>query len=327
MKDTLSPTEILNEVDWEICDEILSLKAQKNAVILAHYYQEPIIQDLADFVGDSLDLSRRAADTNADIIVFAGVHFMAETAKILSPDKKVLIPDLNASCSLAESCSLTEFEKFVKENPGHTIVSYINSSAEIKAKSDFICTSSNAIRVIESIPADERILFLPDKNLGEYLIRKTGRPMTLWDGACSVHEAFSIDKILRLHQKHPKAKFIAHPESERHILKIADFIGSTSSLINFVKMDNSTEYIVATEAGILHQMQKAVPDKTLIPAPAYEDNTCSCSECDFMKMNSVSKLYQCLKNETPEITIPEITRLKAIEPIQRMLALSQQRLN
>jgi quinolinate synthase len=319
----MSQTEDQHKADNEICEEILALKDEKNAVILAHYYQDPIIQELADFVGDSLDLSMQAAKTEVDIIVFAGVHFMAETAKILNPGKKVLIPDLDATCSLAESCPPAEFEKFIEEHPGHTIVSYINCSADIKAKSDFVCTSSNAVRVIESIPPDAQILFVPDKNLGEYLMRKTGRQMTLWNGACSVHEAFSIDKILLLHQKHPSARFIAHPESEPHILKIASFIGSTSALINYVKKDDAIEYIVATEAGILHQMQKVVPDKILIPAPAFEDNTCACSECSFMKMNTLWKLHQCLKNESPEIIVPEEIRLKAIKPIRRMFELSQ----
>jgi len=323
----LLQSEYKQQIDCEICEEILALKEEKNAIILAHYYQEPIIQELADFVGDSLELSKKAAKTDSDVIVFAGVDFMAETAKILNPTKKVLIPDLKATCPMAESCQAENLNQFIEHHPNYYVVSYINSSAEVKAKSDFVCTSSNAVQVIESVPPDRPILFVPDQNLGEYLIKETGRPMTLWDGACSVHEAFSIEKILNLHKQYPSAKFIAHPESQRHILKIASFIGSTSALINFVKCDDANDYIVATEVGILHQMQKEVPGKNLIPAPTLEDNNCACSECESMKMNTLWKLYKCLKNESPEVTVPEETRRKAIQPIQKMLELSHQHLN
>ena len=303
--------------------EIEQLKIQKNAVILAHYYQRSGIQDLADYVGDSLGLSQQAAQTEASMIVFAGVHFMAETAKILNPKKKVILPDLHASCSLAESCPPDQFEKFITAHPDHKVVTYINCSAAIKAMSDVVCTSSNAEKVIKSFPADQPIIFAPDKNLGSYLIKKTGRDLLLWDGACMVHEAFAIEKILQLQQKHPNARFIAHPESEEHILNMSVYIGSTSGLIEFVKNDKAQEFIVATEAGILHKMQKEVPNKILIPAPAKEDNTCACSECSFMKLNTIKKLYLCLKHEQPEIIIPEDIRYKALKPIQTMLDISK----
>ncbi len=307
----------------ELCDEIRRLKKEKNAVLLAHFYQEPVIQEIADFVGDSLGLSQKAADTDADLIVFAGVHFMAETAKIINPDKKVIIPDLNASCSLAESCPPDEFKKFIDTHPGHVVITYINCSAEIKAMSDLVCTSSNAAKIIESVPKDQPIIFAPDKNLGKYLIKKTGRNLVLWDGVCMVHEAFAIDKILTLNKIHPEAQFIAHPESNPQILKLASYIGSTSGMINHVKKDPNMEYIVGTEAGILHQMQKEVPDKILIPAPAEENNECACSECEFMKLNTLEKLYWCLENEGPEVDVMEQIRTKAVVPIQRMLELSK----
>lgn len=307
----------------ELFDEIRRLKEEKNAVLLAHYYQEPAIQEISDFVGDSLGLSQQAANTEADIIVFAGVHFMAETAKIINPGKKVIIPDLNAGCSLSESCPPDEFRKFLDLHPDHVVITYINCSAEIKTMSDIVCTSSNAEKIIESVPRDQPIIFAPDKNLGKYLIEKTGRDMVLWDGACLVHEAFAIDKILTLHSEHPDAKFIAHPESTPEVLKVASYIGSTSGMINHVKTNPATKFIVATEAGILYQMQKEVPHKTLIPAPAKEDNTCACSECGFMKMNTLEKLYMCLKNEAPEVDVSEEIRAKAIVPIQRMLDLSK----
>ncbi len=307
----------------ELKSKILRLKKRKNAVLLAHYYQEPEIQELADFVGDSLELSRQAATTKADIIIFAGVHFMAETAKIINPDKTVIVPDVKASCSLAESCQPKEFKAFIDAHPGHIVITYINCSAEIKALSDLVCTSSNAEKIINSVPKDQPIIFAPDYNLGRYMIKKTGRNMVLWQGACVVHEAFSIDKILKLHKKHPKAEFIAHPESESQVLDIANFIGSTSGMINYVKKSQSREFIVATEAGILYKMQKEVPDKLLIPAPANEDNTCACSECAFMKMNTLEKLYNCLKNESPVVDVPEEIRKKALIPINRMLELSK----
>lgn len=306
----------------DVVSEINRLRKEKNAVILAHYYQVPEIQDIADFVGDSLQLAQKAAATDADIIVFAGVHFMAETAKVLSPDRKVLLPDLNAGCSLADSCPPDEFAAFLAQHPDHTVVTYVNCSAEIKTLSDIVCTSSNAEKIINSIPKDQPIIFAPDVNLGKYLIKKTGRDMLLWNGACMVHEAFSIDKLLAAHQAHPKAKIIAHPESESHILKVASFIGSTAKLIDFVKNDPGDEFIVATEAGILHQMNKEIPHKTIIAAPSYEENKCSCSECGFMKLNTLEKLYLCMKYEEPEITLPKEIIEKALRPIERMLELS-----
>ena len=306
----------------KLYDDIRRLKKEKNAIVLAHYYQSPLIQEIADFVGDSLGLSQQAATTQAKIIVFAGVHFMAETAKIINPKKKVIIPDLDASCSLAESCQPKDFKKLRDQYPDHKVITYINCSAEIKAMSDIVCTSSNAEKVIESVPEDQPIIFAPDKNLGEYMIKKTGRNMILWDGLCLVHEAFALDKILVLQQKHPEAQFIAHPESNKDILRIASYIGSTSGMINHVKNNRFNEFIVATEAGILYQMQKEVPHKTLIPAPAKENNTCACSECAFMKLNTLEKLYQCLKAEAPEVNVSEKIRKKAAVPIKRMLELS-----
>ncbi|HNP19805.1 MAG TPA: quinolinate synthase NadA [Fulvivirga sp.] len=306
----------------DIVREINRIRKEKNAVILAHYYQEPEIQDIADYVGDSLGLSQRAAETTADMIVFAGVHFMGETAKILNPDKIVLIPDLEAGCSLASSCPPDLFKEFIDAHPDHVVVTYINCSAEVKAMSDIVCTSSNAVKVIESIPKEKPIIFAPDKNLGKYIIKQTGREMLLWDGACVVHEAFSIDKLLTLYKDHPNATIIAHPESEEHILKTASYIGSTAGMINYVKDHPNREIIVATEVGILHEMQKQVPEATLIPAPVLEDNTCACSQCGYMKMNTLEKLYLCMKNDTPKIEISEAIRQKAIIPVNRMLSLS-----
>jgi quinolinate synthase len=303
--------------------EIRRVKREKNIVLLAHYYQQPEIQDLADYVGDSLGLSQCAASVKAETIVFAGVHFMAQTAKILNPEAKVLLPDLEAGCSLAESCEPQDFDKFLKAHPGHRVITYINCSAEIKAMSDIICTSSNAEKIVRSVPADEPIIFAPDKNLGRYLIRKTGREMVLWDGACVVHEAFSIEKLLKLHQEFPDAKIVAHPESETHLLQVAHFVGSTTGMINYVKKTEAEKFIIATEAGILHAMQREVPGKILIPAPSHEDNTCACSECAFMKMNTLPKLLACMVNETPVIEVEETLRRKALLPIQRMLEISK----
>lgn len=302
-------------------EEIERLRKKKNAVILAHYYQDNDIQDVADFVGDSLALSQQAAKTKTDFIVFAGVHFMAETAKIVNPTKKVLLPDLEAGCSLSESCPASDFGAFVAAHPEHVVVSYINCSAEVKALSDIICTSSNAKQVIESIPADKPIIFAPDKNLGRYLIKVTGRDMLLWDGACIVHQAFSLEKLMNLIKEHPEAKVLAHPESEAHILKLANFIGSTRAIIDFAKHDLDATYIVATEVGILHEMMKEMPYKHFIPAPTAEDNTCACSECAFMKVNTLHKLYECLRDETPEIILDEDLRKKAQKPLKRMLQL------
>ena len=304
-------------------EQILELKKDKNAVILAHYYQEAAIQEIADYVGDSLGLSQEAEKTNADIILFAGVHFMAETAKILNPTKKVILPDLNAGCSLESSCPPDLFKKFINLHPNHLVITYVNCSAEIKAMSDIVCTSSNAIKIVESVPFDKPIIFAPDRNLGNYINQKTGRNMLLWDGSCVVHEAFSLEKLIALYQKNPDAKIIAHPESETHILETASYIGSTAGMINFVKTDSNAKYIVATEAGILHKMQQEVPNKVLIPAPSKEDTTCACSECGFMKMNTLQKVYDCLLNESPEISIPENIRIKALKPILRMLEISK----
>ena len=308
------------ESEHALSHAIQLLKKEKNAVLLAHYYQEPQIQELADFLGDSLYLAQQAAKVKADIIVFAGVHFMAETAKIINPSKKVLLPDLKAGCSLADSCPPKAFAVFKEKHPEAVVVTYINCSAEIKAMSDIVCTSSNAKRVIASIPENQPIIFAPDKNLGRYLMKETGRNMILWEGSCLVHEAFSFDKIVALAQENPKAKFIAHPESESPVLDIAHFIGSTSALLQFVQTDPSQTYIVATEAGILHEMQKKCPEKTFIPAPV-EDDTCAFSECAYMKMNTVEKLYRCLRDESPEIILPESLVSAAKKPIDRMLAL------
>ena len=306
----------------DLKEKILHLKKEKNAVILAHYYKEEAIQEIADYVGDSLGLSQVAAKVDADIILFAGVHFMAETAKILNPKKKVILPDLNAGCSLADSCPSDLFKKFKEQHPDHIVITYVNCSAEIKALSDIVCTSSNALKIVNSVPKETPIIFAPDKNLGKYIIDQTGRDMILWDGSCIVHEAFSIDKLLELHKKNPDAEIIAHPESETHILKTANYIGSTAGMINYVQKSKSKKFIVATEAGILYKMQQKVPEKTLIPAPSHEDNTCACSECAFMKVNTLQKLYDCLVNEIPEIIVPIEIQEKALLPIERMLQLS-----
>ncbi len=299
---------------------IENLKKELNAVILAHYYQEPDIQDIADFIGDSLQLAKAAANTNADVIVFAGVHFMAETAKILNPDKLVLLPDLDAGCSLADSCPPDEFAAFKAAHPDHLVVSYINCSAEIKAMSDIICTSSNAVKIIQQIPEEQPIIFAPDRNLGRYVMQQTGREMLLWQGSCIVHETFSEKKIVELKITHPEAEVIAHPECEEPVLFHANYIGSTAALLKYCQQSSALEFIVATEPGIIHQMQKAAPDKTFIPAPP--TNNCNCNECPFMRLNTLEKLYLAMSNRTPEINMAEDTRLAALRPIQRMLEMS-----
>ena len=306
----------------DLTDEIQRLKKEKNAIILGHYYQVGDIQDLSDFVGDSLALSRQAEKTNADIIVFAGVHFMAETAKILCPEKKVILPDLNAGCSLAESAPAAEFRKFMEKYPDHTVISYVNTSAEIKALTDIICTSTNAKQIVESLPADEKIIFAPDKNLGNYINSITGRNMVLWNGACHVHEKFSLEKILNIKKQYPDSEIIAHPECEKQILLVSDFIGSTSSLLKYTSLSKSKRFIVATESGIIHQMRKQCPGKDFFPAPP-NDSTCACNDCEFMKLNTVEKLYICLKYEVPEIIIDEEIRHRAALPIRRMLEISE----
>ncbi|MEB3147414.1 MAG: quinolinate synthase NadA [Sphaerospermopsis sp.] len=299
---------------------IEDLKTELNAVILAHYYQEPDIQDIADFIGDSLQLARAAAQTNADVIVFAGVHFMAETAKILNPDKLVLLPDLNAGCSLADSCPPDQFAAFKAAHPDHLVISYINCSAEIKAMSDIICTSSNAVKIVQQIPKEQPIIFAPDRNLGRYVMQQTGRDMLLWQGSCVVHETFSERKIVELKTTHPEAEAIAHPECETSVLRHASYIGSTAALLNYCQKSPSHEFIVATEPGIIHQMQKLAPGKHFIPAPP--ENNCNCNECPFMRLNTLEKLYLAMKNRTPEITMSEDIRLAALKPMQRMLEMS-----
>jgi quinolinate synthase len=302
--------------------EIKELKKKKNAIILAHYYQTGDIQDIADFVGDSLALSQKAASNDADIILFAGVRFMAETAKILSPEKKVLLPDMNAGCSLADSCKPEDFKKFLEENPGRTVITYVNTNVDIKVLSDIICTSSNAIQIIESLPAEEKIIFAPDRNLGNYILSKTGRDIIVWNGSCHVHEEFSLEAILKIKKQFPDAKIIVHPECELPVRMVADFIGSTASLLQFTKKDNSSTYIVGTEPGIIHQMKKANPLKNYIPAPP-KDSTCGCSECSFMKLITIEKIYKCLRDEKPEIVIdPDIIK-KAGKPIKRMMEISE----
>ncbi len=322
-KENLNKFGFLNlDVDGsvDLFAEIEKLKKKKNAILLAHYYQEPDIQDVADYIGDSLGLAQQAEKTDADIIVFAGVHFMAETAKILNPHKKVLLPDLKAGCSLADSAPGPLFKQFKEKHPDHLVISYINCTAEIKALSDIICTSSNAQKIIESVPESQPIIFAPDKNLGAYLNKKTGRNMVLWNGACMVHEIFSLEKITKLKIRHPKAKLISHPECEEPILRISDYIGSTTGLLKYTKVDDAMEYIVATETGILHQMEKESPHKTFIPAPP--DNNCACNDCPHMKLNTLEKLYLCMEFELPEITMDENLRLAARKPIERMLEIS-----
>ncbi len=302
--------------------EIERLKKEKNAIILAHYYQEPDIQDVADYIGDSLGLAQKAEKTDADIIVFAGVHFMAETAKILNPTKKVLLPDLKAGCSLSDSAPPALFKQFKDKYPDHLVITYINCSAGMKALSDIICTSSNAQKIVESLPADQKLIFAPDRNLGAYINKQTGRNMVLWNGACMVHEIFSLEKLLKLKIRHPKAKVVAHPECEAPILAHADYIGSTTGLLKFTEKDEATEFIVVTETGILHQMQKNSPHKTFIPAPP--NNSCACNDCPHMKLNTLEKLYLCMEYEQPELTMDEALRIAAKKPIDRMLEISKQ---
>jgi len=303
-------------------DEIRRMAREKNAVIMAHYYTQPEIQDTADFVGDSLALAQQAAKTDADIIVMCGVHFMGETNKILCPEKKVLVPDLNATCSLAESCPAPEFAEFVKAHPGHTVISYVNTTAAIKALTDIVVTSGNALKIVNSLPKDEKIVFGPDRNLGNYINSITGRKMVLWDGACHVHEKFSLTRILELKEKHPQAKILVHPECKGPVVKVADKVGSTAALLKFSQEDEAKEFIVATESGILHKMQQACPDKVFLPAPP-DDSTCACNECNYMKLITMEKLYNCLRYEWPEVQVDKQTSEQAVKCINRMLELSK----
>ncbi|WAS05371.1 quinolinate synthase NadA [Gloeomargaritales cyanobacterium VI4D9] len=305
----------------DLAGAVQALKRELRAVILAHYYQEPQVQDIADYVGDSLGLSRQAAQTEADVILFAGVHFMAETAKILNPEKQVLLPDLAAGCSLADTCPPEEFAEFKARYPDHLVISYINCSAAIKAMSDIICTSSNAVAIVQQIPPDQPILFAPDQNLGRYVMQQTGREMVLWPGSCLVHETFSYQQLVKLKVRHPQAKIIAHPECETPVLGLADYIASTSGLLKYIQRDTAQEFIVVTEPGIIHQMQKVAPEKTFIPAPA--NNGCACNECPFMRLNTLEKVYLALRDRQPEITLTEEVRLAALAPLERMLAMSQ----
>lgn len=323
-KDTILEKGFLDiEIDprLDLFAEIERLKKEKNAVILAHFYQEPDIQDVADFIGDSLGLAQKASQTDADLIVFAGVHFMAETAKILNPTKKVVLPDRKAGCSLADSAPTDLFKAYREKHPDHLVISYINCTAEIKALSDIICTSSNAEKIIESVPKEQPIIFAPDRNLGAYLNKKTGRNMLLWNGACMVHEIFSLEKITKLKLRHPEAKLIAHPECEEAVLAIADYIGSTTQLLKYSETDSASQYIVATETGILHQMQQNSPKKTFIPAPP--NNNCACNDCPYMKLNTLEKLYTCMQYETPEIIMEENLRLAAKRSMDRMMEISK----
>jgi quinolinate synthase len=325
VSDVLSKNGYLPEIvspSLDLFEEIEKLKKQKNAIILAHYYQDSDIQDIADFIGDSLGLAQQAEKTKADMIVFAGVHFMAETAKLLNPHKKVVLPDLKAGCSLADSCPPAAFKAFKEQHPDHLVISYINCTADIKALSDIICTSSNAVQIIESLPPEQKIIFAPDKNLGAYIIKKTGRNMVLWNGSCMVHELFSEQKIIKLKERYPHALVIAHPECEEPVLKHADFIGSTTALLKYSKENPSQEFIVATEAGIIYQMQKASPAKTFIPAPP--DNNCACNDCPHMKLNTLEKVYLCMKNEVPEVIISSHLQEAALKPLKRMLEISKQ---
>lgn len=304
----------------DLVGAIQALKQELNAVILAHYYQEAAIQDIADYLGDSLGLSQQAAQTDADVIVFAGVHFMAETAKILNPHKLVLLPDLDAGCSLADSCPPAEFAAFKAQYPDHLVISYINCTAEIKALSDIICTSSNAVKIVEQLPPEQKIIFAPDRNLGRYVMEQTGREMVLWQGSCIVHETFSERRLIELKVEHPDAQVIAHPECEAAVLRHADFIGSTTALLKYSQTQAASKFIVGTEPGIIHQMQKVSPGKQFIPLP--NTNNCDCNECPYMRLNTLEKLYWAMQRRSPEITLPETTMAQALKPIQRMLAMS-----
>ncbi len=304
-----------------LIQEIGRLRKEKNAVIMAHYYQERDIQEVADFIGDSLALAQQAAKTRADIIVLCGVHFMGETAKIICPDKKVLIPDLKAGCSLADSCPAEALKAFVEAHPGHTVISYVNTSAAVKALTDVVVTSTNAVQIVNSFPKDEKIIFGPDRNLGNYINSLTGRQMLLWNGACHVHEQFSLEKIVALKKQYPQAELIAHPECKQYIIELSDFVGSTAGLIKHVQQSQSQQFIVATESGVLIEMQRRCPDKQFIPAPP-EDSTCACNECSYMRMNTLEKVYFCLRDETPEITVDAGIAKKALRPIERMLDIS-----
>ena len=310
------------EAGIDIKKEILRLKQEKNAVILAHFYQRPEIQDIADFIGDSLALAQIAANSNADIIVMCGVQFMGETAKVLCMDKKVIVPDMSAGCSLADSCPADEFEKFVNAHPGHTVISYVNTSAAVKAHTDIVVTSSNARKIVDCLPADEKIIFGPDRNLGNYINMQTGRSMLLWDGACHVHEQFSTEKIMKLKEQHPEAKVLVHPECRKQVQMVADKVGSTKALLDYAVNSECKEFIVATESGILHEMVKKCPDKTFIPAPP-EDGTCSCNECSYMKLITLEKLYNSLRYELPLVEVDPEIAAKAIKPIKRMLEMSK----
>lgn len=313
-------TPIHPSLPEDLFEAIATLKQEMNAVILAHYYQDPDIQDVADYIGDSLGLSRQAADTDADVIVFAGVHFMAETAKILNPNKLVLLPDLNAGCSLADTCPPDAFAEFKAAHPNHLVISYINCTAEIKAMSDIICTSSNAVEIVNQVPEDQPIIFAPDRNLGRYVMQQTGRDLVLWQGSCIVHETFSEKRIVQLKIEHPEAEIIAHPECEAPVLRHASYIGSTTALLKYTRSSPNQEFIVATEPGIIHQMRKQAPDKRFIPAPS--TNNCNCNECPYMRLNTLEKLYLAMKHRQPEIVLPEETRTAALRPIQRMLEMS-----
>ena len=304
----------------ELKEAITRLKKEKKAVILAHYYQQGPIQDIADHIGDSLALARYAATLDdARIVVLCGVHFMGETAKLLCPDKKVLVPDADAGCSLADSCPADDFKKFIEEHPGHTVISYVNTSVEVKALTDILVTSGNALKIVNSLPEDEKIIFGPDRNLGNYINSVTGRKMLLWDGACHVHEKFSVEKIIELKKQHPGAKVLVHPECKRPVVLLADKVGSTAALLEYAKNSDADEFIVATESGILHQMRKDCPEKTFIPAPPDDATTCGCNDCSFMKLNTLEKLYRCLRDETPEITVDPALAEAALRPIERML--------